>query len=89
MNENLKQEIIEISRIFNIKKLILFGSAMKSFENANDVDFACEGITGKSFLRFGSKLEELLNKPVDLIMIEQHNRFVDEILKDGIVIYES
>ncbi len=89
MSDNYKNILSSLAKEFGIKKLVLFGSAINSFENARDIDFACEGITGKDFLRFGSKLEDIFDKEVDLIRIEENSRFVQEILKKGLVVYES
>jgi uncharacterized protein len=89
MNENIINAINSIAAEYKVKRLVLFGSAVSSFDEARDIDIACEGITGKSFLRFGAKLEELFNKTVDLVRIEENSRFIEEILKDGVVLYEA
>lgn len=88
MNENTKNELINLAKEFNLKKLILFGSAMESIEDANDIDLACSGISGRNFLKFGIKLEELFQKSVDLVFID-NSRFAMEIAKNGVLIYES
>ena len=89
MNENDKNILITLAKSFKAKKIVLFGSSIESFDDARDIDIACEGITGKMFLRFGAKLEELFDKTVDLVLIEENSTFINEILKKGIIIYES
>ena len=89
MNENQKYNLNILANNFGLKRLVLFGSAVDSFENARDIDFACEGLTGKKFLRFGVELEELFGRTIDLVQIEEKSRFIEEILKYGVVVYES
>jgi predicted nucleotidyltransferase len=62
MSENFKNILSSLAQEFGVKKLVLFGSALNSFEEARDIDFACEGINNKNFFRFGAKLEEFFNK---------------------------
>ncbi len=89
MNNELISKLEKLSKEYGLKKLILFGSAVDSFDDARDIDFACEGLTGRKFLRFGAKLDEIFNKTVDLIQMENNDRFVREIMRKGVVIYES
>jgi predicted nucleotidyltransferase len=89
MNDKIKNALISLAKEFSAKKLVLFGSALTSYDDAHDIDIACEGVTGRKFLRFGAKLEELFNKSVDLVLIEEDSRFIKEVLKNGVVIYES
>ncbi|MCX6153495.1 MAG: hypothetical protein NT007_04990 [Candidatus Kapabacteria bacterium] len=85
----MNEAVSKIANDYGLKKLILFGSAIESFDEARDIDLACEGLTGRKFLSFGAKLEEIFNKSVDLIQIEENSKFINEIKKRGIVIYES
>ncbi|HPI21276.1 MAG TPA: hypothetical protein PKY56_12990 [Candidatus Kapabacteria bacterium] len=89
MRTEIKNILIDIAKEFNLKKLVLFGSSIESLDKARDVDLACEGITGKQFLRLGIRLENVFNKPVDLVMIEEKSSFINEILKEGVLIYEQ
>lgn len=89
MDEKLLNNIRTIAGSYGLKRLVLFGSAIESLDSARDVDIACEGLSGKKFLRFGAELEDIFNKTVDLIQIEERSKFIELILKKGIVIYES
>ena len=89
MKSEVKKNLIEIAKEFNLKKLVLFGSSIESPDSAKDIDLACEGVTGRQFLRLGLKLENIFDKPVGLVMIEEKNSFIQEILKEGVHIYES
>ena len=80
-------KIVEIAKEYGVTKLILFGSAIESFHGANDIDLACDGLNDKRFFSFGAKLEDTLNKKVDLIPLSPRNSFIDEIIKSGRIIY--
>ncbi len=81
------EKIIEIAKEYGVTKLVLFGSAIESFNSANDIDLACDGLYDKRFFSFGAKLEEVLKKRVDLIPLNPHNSFIEEVLKSGRLIY--
>ena len=89
MNEELLKKIIELAEYYKVTKLVQFGSSLKSIDDCNDIDFACDGLFDKDFFRFGANLEKLFNKPVDLIPLKPSNKFIESILKHGVVIYES
>lgn len=89
MNEVLLKRIIELAELYNVTKLVQFGSSLDSFENCNDIDFACDGLYDKNFFKFGASLEKLFNKPVDLIPLKPTDKFIENILKQGKVIYEA
>ena len=79
---------IDISKRYGVVKLILFGSALENPAAANDIDLACEGITGWKFFELSSKLEEELNIPVDLIPLDD-SKFSKHINRIGKVLYEQ
>ena len=89
MNENILNQIIELAKQYHVTKLVQFGSSLDSFENCNDVDFACDGLYDKRFFRFGVDLEKLLNKQIDLIPLQPTSAFIEHILKNGRILYES
>lgn len=80
-------KIREVAKEFGVTKLILFGSSLESFDDANDIDLACDGLYDKRFFSFGVKLEEILMKRVDLIPIYPKDSFIEEIMKSGRIIY--
>ena len=89
MNEDLLNKIVELAQQYHVTKLIQFGSSLDSFDNCNDVDFACDGVYDKGFFRFGAGLEKLLMKQVDLIPMQPSSKFIEHIIKEGKVLYES
>jgi predicted nucleotidyltransferase len=79
-------KIIEIARKYHIRRLILFGSALNKFGDYRDIDLACEGLSGWTLYEFGSKIEDLLNKPVDVVPLTPPNRFTHYIESKGQVL---
>jgi hypothetical protein len=89
LNEVILNQIIELAKQFHVTKLIQFGSSLDSFEDCNDVDFACDGLYDKRFFKFGISLEKLLKKQIDLVPMKPPSPFVDYITKHGRLLYES
>lgn len=81
--------VIELAKKYQVKRLLLFGSALINPQNANDLDLGVEGIAESEFLAFGAELEDILLKSVDLIPIDFDNLFVKHIKKYGKYIYEN
>lgn len=79
---------IGISKKYNVIRLILFGSALEDFENASDLDLACEGIHDWNFFRLAAELEEQLKINIDLVSVDDDSRFSQHIKKIGKVLYE-
>jgi predicted nucleotidyltransferase len=69
------QAIIDLAKMYQAKRLILFGSAAEHPETAHDIDLACDGIEGWQLYEFGAKLEETLNMPVDIVPLHPPTRF--------------
>jgi predicted nucleotidyltransferase len=89
MNEIILNRIIALAKQYKVSKLIQFGSSLDASSEFNDFDFACDGLYDRNFFRFGSKLEELLNKPVDLIPLQPSSDFIEYIKIKGRILYES
>ncbi len=79
--------IKKIAEEFGVKKLVLFGSALDSESEPNDIDLTCEGLRGKDFFAFGTKLERTLHITIDLVPINPESKFIQHILGKGKVIY--
>lgn len=71
-----KEKIIKLCKIFNVKSLYVFGSAVRNdFKPDSDIDFLIEGINDSekpihsfnNYLLLQSALENLLGRKVDLI----------------------
>lgn len=74
---------ISVCREFGVKELILFGSAAKSFTDANDLDIAIDGQAKGDILDLAVRLEEELDVKVDLVKLYGNDRFSDYIRKTG------
>lgn len=89
MGEDFLNKLIDLSKQFNVTKLIQFGSSLESFDDCKDMDFACDGLFDVDFFRFGTNLEILFNKSIDLVPLDPNDKFSDYIIKHGRLIYES
>ena len=79
---------------YNVEYCYLFGSYAKNKQKENsDIDLLISGnVPGLKFYGLVEKLRENLHKKVDLLDIKQLNNnqeLLNEILKDGIKIYEQ
>lgn len=92
--DKIKMILEEVLKEENVKYCILFGSYSKGLANEkSDVDLLIStDITGLKFFGLAERLREGLNKKVDLIDLRQlreNQQLLDEILKDGIKVYEQ
>jgi len=71
------------------RRIILFGSALRSPETAHDLDIACEGITPEEFYAVAGEVSRLLNREVDLIELSDNTPFTRHVEKVGRVIYHD
>jgi uncharacterized protein len=81
-------KIVDICKLYGATRLILFGSALSSPDEARDIDIACDGVEGWKFFELGGKLEDELMIPLDLIPLTPKDEFSEYIEKTGKVIYE-
>jgi len=92
--EDIKKIVSSVLLDFDVDYCFLFGSYAKGEANElSDVDLLVSTkITGMSFYGLAEVLRESLNKRVDLLNLEQltnNQALLNEILKDGIKIYEK
>jgi predicted nucleotidyltransferase len=92
--EDISSELIKavnILRMEGVKKVILFGSlAKKHFRDHSDIDLACEGLEDRRFFSVFGKLLLNINKPLDLIDINDADEFfANRVKEEGIVLYEE
>ncbi|MCK4357555.1 MAG: nucleotidyltransferase domain-containing protein [Candidatus Cloacimonetes bacterium] len=83
IQERLLNKIIKLARQYGVTRLILFGSMLDDPSIAQDIDLACDGLTGWNFYKFGAKLEEELNLSVDLIPLTPTTLFTKYIESKG------
>ena len=81
------ETIKQLSRKYDVKKVVLFGSALDSQHEANDIDLAVDGVPPESYYRYCGELMMALSKPVDIVDLATPSKFVDLILKEGLVLH--
>jgi predicted nucleotidyltransferase len=82
-------KIVDISREFGARKVLLFGSCLLDMKSARDIDIAVSGIKPKDFFKFYGKVSMIVDDEVDLIDLDdvrEHLR--NRILSKGKLIYE-
>ena len=82
-----RKKIKKLAKQYGAKKIILFGSSLKSDSESNDIDLAVEGVPANKFFEFYGILLLSLSKPVDVIDLSKKSRFTEFILRKGQVIY--
>ena len=90
--EKIKTSINKVLKEYNVEYCYLFGSYAKGKQKEkSDVDLLISSnVQGLKFYGLVEKLRSKLNKKVDLLDIKQLNdnqKLLNEILKDGIKIY--
>jgi predicted nucleotidyltransferase len=88
VTKELLEEIIKRAKGFKAKKVILFGSALETPENAHDIDIACD-IPGMEIFRFAGVVEEELKIRIDVIPLTPTNPFIEYITEFGAVLYDA
>ncbi len=87
ISENDKKIIIELSKKYHIKQVLLFGSSLDPAKESRDIDIAIEGIQHKDFFNYYGNLLLKLSKPVDVIDLSEISKFTTLVKKEGIPIY--
>lgn len=91
--DEIKQGCKAVLDEYNVKYCILFGSYAKgTATEKSDVDLLIStDIVGLKFFGIAERLRETLHKKVDLLDLRQladNQALIDEILKDGVRVYE-
>ena len=79
-------KVVSIAKSYGATRLVLFGSAVESPENARDLDIACDGVEGWELFGLGARLEEELGVPMDVIPLTPPTRFTRYIESKGRVL---
>jgi predicted nucleotidyltransferase len=90
--EVLKKEIdkiIDISKEFGAKKVLLFGSCLEDIKSAQDIDIAVAGIKPREFFKYYGKVSMAVDNEVDIVDLDEvREHLYKRILSKGKVIYE-
>ena len=87
ITENDKIRIVELSKKYGAKRVLLFGSAARPTGQVKDIDLAVEGLAADLFFKFYGELISDLSKPVDLIDLGRKTMFTNLVSKEGIPLY--
>ena len=92
--KEIKDACKEVLDSYTVKYCILFGSYAKGTSTEqSDVDLLIStDVTGLRFYGIAERLRETLHKKVDLLDLKQltnNQELLDEILKDGVKVYEQ
>ena len=79
-------KVVSIAKSYGATRLILFGSAVESPEDARDLDLACDGVEGWELFGLGARVEEELGTPLDLIPLSPPTRFTRYVESRGKVL---
>lgn len=92
--EQIKNACRQVLGQYNVRYCILFGSYAKGTQTeTSDVDLLIStDVTGLRFFGIAERLRNQLHKKVDLLDLNQvssNKQLLDEILKDGVKVYEQ
>ncbi len=79
--------IIQRAKDYGARRLILFGSALETPEDANDIDLAAD-IPGLALFEFAGVLEHELHCVIDIVPLDIESPFVESVKRYGKVLYE-
>lgn len=84
-------EIQTLARIYDIQKVILFGSRVRGdFHRASDIDLAVEGGRITDFvIEVKDSASTLLEFDIVDLAATQHGEFLESIKREGIILYEK
>ncbi len=63
-------KIIDISKNFGVRKVMLFGSCLDNIETAHDIDIAISGIPARDFFKYYGKVASMLAEEVDIVDLD-------------------
>ncbi|MGA1824893.1 MAG: nucleotidyltransferase family protein [bacterium] len=87
ITEAEKEIIKDISKKYQIRRVLLFGSCLLPDRENTDIDIAVEGISPRDFYRFYGELLFALPKPVDVIDLSKTSKFIQIIQDEGVPLY--
>ena len=82
------ERIVEISKRYGARKVILFGSFLEDALKANDIDIAISGIPDKDFFKYYGQISMEIDDVdvVDLNDLPEH--FYQRVMSKGRVLYD-
>ena len=80
-----KQAIRKLSKQYDVKRVLLFGSSTTGI--GADIDLAVEGVKPESYFSYYADLMFSLSKPVDLIDLSGNSKFIQMVKNEGVLLY--
>jgi predicted nucleotidyltransferase len=87
ITETDQEAIRSICQKYGIKRALLFGSSVEATREARDIDLAVEGVAPEDFFRFYGDLMFAVSKPIDIVDLSGHSKFLDLIRREGVALY--
>ncbi len=92
--DKIKQSVIEVSKKYGVKRVLLFGSYAKEKANINsDIDLRIDKGEIKGLIQLSGyhlDLQEKLKTNVDIVTTESLSKeFLNNIKKEEIILYEQ
>ena len=82
-----REKILEIAEMYNVKRIMLFGSSTAADYEGRDIDLAVEGVRPEDFYSFYGDLMFSLSKPVDVVDLAGDSKFIRMINQEGVPLY--
>lgn len=82
-------KIVDISKEFGAKKVLLFGSCVEDIKSVHDIDIAVSGIKPREFFKYYGKVSMEVEDEVDIIDLDEIRKHLyKRILSKGKILYE-
>lgn len=82
-------KIVDISKEFGAKKVLLFGSCVEDINSVHDIDIAVSGIKPREFFRYYGKVSMEVEDEVDIVDLDEvREHLYKRILSKGKILYE-
>ena len=82
-----RKKILKIAEMYNVKRIMLFGSSTSADYEGRDIDLAVEGVRPEDFYSFYGDLIFSLSKPVDVVDLTGDSKFIRMINQEGVSLY--
>ncbi|MFA5859499.1 MAG: nucleotidyltransferase domain-containing protein [Elusimicrobiota bacterium] len=81
-------KIVEITKEYGAKSVILFGSCVENVETARDIDVAVKGVKPRLFFEMYGKILDVIDSEIDLVPLENARKhFAQNIIGTGQWVY--
>ena len=77
---------VALAQEYGATRVIRFGSATTTPDQARDLDLACDGVPGWKLYELGARIEEELLVLLDLVPLKPETRFTRMIEEQGQVL---